>query len=54
MSAQTRDEIRDVWKADFLLRENHLDGVMYRCVPVITRRAFSLRMLRLACLRYVV
>ena len=39
--------------ADLLLREGRLDGVMYCGVPVVARNAFSLRMLRLACLAVV-
>ena len=40
--------------ADLLLREGRLDGVTYRGVPVIALPAFSLRILRLACLAAVV
>ena len=51
---QMGDELDTFGIADLLLLEGHLDGVMYRCVPVIARPAFSLRMLRLACLPAVV
>ena len=40
--------------AHLLLRDGLSDGVMYRRVPVIARPAFSLQMLRLACLPAVV